>query len=223
MATLMYGRERASWILNHAGPFTFQRTRGQRLQLAFDEHTRRNAGVHVNPHVQGITERLFLRRAESPAAVLELTVVVGAAILFPIGWPAGIALYRWLTRKVQAPAYTLHTIPITTLAWIGAALMTIAAVVLDPGGSSLAGVLAAPFVMTQCAGTFLMASVYGILEGWLSVPGSTDWYPFPPRPLPSSPSLAKDDTDRPNPAVPGATPPPPMRTPRDPRKRPWEQ
>ena len=47
-----------------------------------------------------------------------------------------------------------------------------------------------------------MAAMYGILKGWLAVPDSTDWYPFPPRPLPSSPSLAKEDTDSPNPPVP---------------------
>ena len=222
MATLMYARARASWILNHAGPFTFQRTRGQRLQRAIDEHARRNAGVTVNPHVQGITERLFLRDAQSRAAVLELIVVVGAAVLFPIAWPAGVLLYRWLCTKVEAPTFTLHTIPITTLAWIGATLMTLSAIVIDPAGTLL-GVVVLPWIMVQGAGTFIMAAMYGILEGWLAVPGSTDWYPFPPRPLPSSPSLAKEDTDNPNPPVPGSTPTPPMRTPRDPRKRPWEQ
>ena len=51
----------------------------------------------------------------------------------------------------------------------------------DPSSSdTFAGVVLLPWIMVQGAGTFLMASVYGILEGWLAVRGSTDWWPFPP-------------------------------------------
>ena len=77
--------------------------------------------------------------------------------------------------------------------------------------------------MVQGAGTFLMAAVYGILEGWLAVAGSTDWWPFPPPPLPAKESFAKSQQPRSSgPSTPpGQPPPPPMRAPRDESKPPW--
>ncbi|MGD9622349.1 MAG: hypothetical protein AB7G47_20190 [Mycolicibacterium sp.] len=221
MATLMYARERASWILNHAGPYGFQRTRGQQLLARIDERQRTDAGVAYNPHVQGIAERLFLRDTKSRAAVLEMVVVIGAALIFPVAWPGGKLLYSWLTRRVEAPEFTLHTIPITALCWIGTVLMWLSALLITPSGT-LVGVLLVPWVWVQGAGIFLMAGMYGILEGWLVVPGSTDWYPMPPPPLPSSPSLAKEDTDSPSPTLPNERPQPPLRSPRRPTPRPWE-
>lgn len=218
----MYARERASWILNHAGPYGFQRTRGQQLLAAIDNRQRTDAGVLNNPHVQGIAERLFLRQMQSRAAVLEVTVVVLGALIFPIAWPGGKLLYTWLTRRVEAPEFTLHTIPITALCWIGTALMWLSALVITPSGS-LAGVLLVPWVWVQGAGLFLMAGMYGILEGWLAIPGSTDWYPMPPPELPSTPSLAKEDTDSPAPRLPNEKPLPPLRSPRRATPRPWEQ
>lgn len=222
--TLMYARERASWILNHAGPWAFQRTRGQRLQYEYDNDRRVTAGIAYNPHVQGITERLFLRATQSRAAVLELVVVTGAAVLFPLAWPLGRQLYRWLARRVTPDPASLHSIPITALAWIGAILMGLSAPVIDPSSaSSLAGVIALPWLMVQGAGTFLMAAVYGIVKGWLAVPGSTDWWPFPPPPLPETESFTKSQQPRSSGAAtpPGQRPPPPMRAPRDDSKPPW--
>uniref|UniRef100_UPI001F4A8EC0 hypothetical protein n=1 Tax=Klebsiella pneumoniae TaxID=573 RepID=UPI001F4A8EC0 len=54
-------------------------------------------------------------------------------------------------------------------------------VVIDPGSAgSFLWVFLLPWIVVQGAGTFLMASVYGVLEGWLAIPGSTDWWPTPP-------------------------------------------
>lgn len=219
--TLMYAEERAAWIRNHAGPLNFQRTRGEVLQFEFDEERRQAAGGAYNPHVQGITERLFLRATTSRAAVLELVVVVGAAVIFPIGWPLGRWMYRWLARRVTPDPESLHSIPITALAWIAAVLMMISTVLIDPSSSeSFAGVVLLPWLMVQGAGTFLMASVYGILEGWLAIRGSTDWWPFPPPPLPETETFHQSRPPESRP--PGEQPPPPMRARRDESKPPWE-
>lgn len=62
-------------------------------------------------------------------------MVIGAALIFPIAWPAGKLLYSWLTRRVEAPEFALHTIPITALCWIGIALMWMSALLISPSGS----------------------------------------------------------------------------------------
>jgi hypothetical protein len=227
MAALIYGRQRATWILNHAGPFAFQRTRGQKLQAELDDRERTTAGVNQNIHIQGITERLFLRKAESRAAILELMIIVAAAAIFPIAWPAGRLLYHRLAHHIETrlgvDPNVMPTIPITALCWIGAAIMSLGAAVIDPSSAtSLVGVVLAPWITIQGSGIFVVAGIYGALEGWLAVPGSTDWWPFPPPPLPSTPSFGKQHTDNPAPLTPGDKPTPPLRSPRRTAKRPWE-
>ncbi|WP_454793802.1 hypothetical protein [Mycolicibacterium lutetiense] len=179
--TLVFAEKRASWILRNAREYGFQRRRGELLKLEFDDLNRHMAGVDFNMHYQGITERLYLRSNTSRAAIKELIVVVGCAVLFPLAWPLGRLLYRWMAQRITTSPKTADSIPITALAWIGAALMLLGSIVIDPGSaSSFMWVLLLPWIMVQGAGTFLMASVYGVLEGWLAVPGSTDWWPAPP-------------------------------------------
>ncbi|PQM45309.1 hypothetical protein C1Y40_04534 [Mycobacterium talmoniae] len=222
--TLMYALERASWIRNHARSRTFQRTRADLLQLAYDDHRRAAAGVAYNPHAQGVTEFMWLRSINSRAGAAEAILVVGCALLFPLAWPLGRLLYRWLARRITPEPESLHSIPITALAWIGAAVMTLGTVIINPSGATFGGTVILPWILVQGAGTFLMASVYGILEGWLAIPGSTDLWPYPPPPLPETPSFTKQQQDRSSAAAtpPGQQSPPPMRAPRDEPKPPWE-
>lgn len=223
--TLMYAEERASWIRTNARWKTFQRTRADLLQLAYDEQRRRASGAAPNPHPQSITEYFWLRAATSRAGMVEAVVVVGAGVLFPIAWPAGRALYRWLARRITPEPESLHSIPITALAWIGTVFMVLSALVVNPSGAAtMAHAVVLPWVLTQGAGTFMMASAYGVLEGWLAVAGSTDLWPLPPPPLPEERSFTKERRNRTS----GAATPPgrhdstPMRSPRTEAKKPWE-
>ena len=221
MATLMYARERAAWIVNHAGRLGFQTRRGQLLQGADDDRKRAISGVDYNRHLQAVTERFWLRAVQSRAGAAELVVVVGAALIFPLAWPLGRLLYLWLVGRVAAArqagtAHGLWSIPITALGWISAALMFVAAVLIDPSGSTLLGVIVPPWIAVQGAGIFVMASVYGVMEGWLAIPGATGWWPFPPPPLPPAGSLAAeyDSATGGAPPPPGHNRPTPFRVPR---------
>ncbi|MEN4464160.1 hypothetical protein VXE65_19155 [Mycolicibacterium conceptionense] len=215
--TLVFAEKRASWILRNAREYGFQRRRGELLKLEFDDRSRDMAGVDFNMHYQGITERLYLRSIQSRAAIKEVIVVGGCAVLFPVAWPLGRLLYQWMARRVTPSPTTADSIPITPLAWIGAALMLVGSVVIDPGSAgSFLWVFLLPWIVVQGAGTFLMASVYGALEGWLAIPGSTDWWPTPP---PAAPIKKA----RPDEASSPTTLAPPKPRPRQgPPRLPWE-
>lgn len=231
MATLIYARERAAWIRNHAGPFNFQRRRADLLLAAIDDATRQAAGTAFNPHTQARTEGFWLRAVQSRAAAVESAVVIGAALLFPIGWPAGRLLYKWLVGRVEIVRASrsevgLWSIPVTALAWIAAALAGLGAVVISPSSAtSLLGVLAPSWIVVQGAGVFLAASVYGVMEGWLAIPGTSGWWPFPPPALPPAGSFAAqfDSPTAGAPPAPGIEAPPvPFRIPtKKPDAPPW--
>ena len=48
--------------------------------------------------------------------------------------------------------------------------------------ASLVGTLVVPYLFAQIPATALAAGVYGVLEGWLAVAGSRDWWPMRPPP-----------------------------------------
>ncbi|APA78416.1 hypothetical protein BB737_14910 [Mycobacterium avium subsp. hominissuis] len=210
MASLIYARERAMWILNHAGEYDFQRRRANLLQAAYDDRRRQLAGTGFNRHVQAITEKFYLRATASRAAWKETLVVLGCAVIFPVAWPLGRWLYLALVRRVEHVRASgrnegLWSIPITFLAWIGVAVLAIGAAAIGLSSpTTFLGVLALPAIVVQGAGMFLMASVYGILEGWIAVPGTTGWWPYPPPTLPPAGSLAVQGDSH----TAGAPPPP---------------
>lgn len=230
LTSLIYARERAAWIRNHAGAFNFQRRRADLLLAAVDDATRQAAGTAYNPHVQATTEAFWLRAVQSRAAVVESAVVIGAGLLFPIGWPAGRLLYRWLVGRVEIVRASrseigLWSIPVTALAWIAAVLAILGAAVISPSSATtLFGVLAPSWIVAQGAGLFLTASVYGVLEGWVAIPGTTGWWPFPPPALPPAGSLAVqyDSPTAGAPPAPGIDQPPvPFRIAKKPTPPPW--
>ena len=218
MASLMYARERAAWIRNHAREYDFQRRRADLLNAAYDDRKRQVAGTDYNPHVQAVTEKWYLRAIRSRAALKESAVVIGCALIFPAGWPLGRILYLRLVRRVELVRASesnqgLWSIPITALAWLSAAVMLVGIVVIDLGSpATVLGVVIPPWIMIQGAGMFLMASVYGVMEGWEAVPGTTGWLPFPPPSLPPAGSFAVQEES----PTAGAPPPPGMQPPQKP-------
>ncbi|SKH86975.1 hypothetical protein [Mycobacteroides abscessus] len=226
MATLIHARERAAWILNHTGPYLFQRRRGQLLEFDFDEEQRIRVGAPYNANVQVITERLWSRSIKTIAAARERAVVVVAGALFPVGWPLGRLLYLWLARKVADPETGEVAIPIVALSWLGAVIMLLFALGFDPSGSTFSGVVLLPWLVIQGAGTFLMAAVYAIMDGWLAIRGSTAIWPYPEKPLPEASSLTKEERPYSGPAIsPAKDAPRPMSGPAHETNRPmpWER
>ncbi len=181
--TMLYARKRGVWIVNHAGEFVSQAARGQALIRAVDEQERDAHGIE-QAHVEAMPAAAGTR-VWSQATWIEWFVIFGGMLVFPIAWPAGRALYKHFTtwiadRRLQAP-------PIVALVWLAAAVLALFALIVDGDhdalygrGSSMTWMVMFPWLAVQLSGTFLIAGVYGLVEGWLAIPGATDVWPTTP-------------------------------------------
>lgn len=102
----------------------------------------------------------------------------------PIGWPLGKGLYRLLTQLVPD---TLRSYP-TSAALCTACTGWWIPLFYDPGPGIVDKVVV-PWAAGQLAGTLLIAGLYGIVEGWLAVPGAGQLWPS------TLPALEMNETD----------------------------
>lgn len=107
-------------------------------------------------------------------------LVLVAAAIAPIGWPAGWTLKTLITRLIPQ---TLRGYPIAALLWSGAGLAVLTVLVYqlvyDPAGS-LGQIAVLPWVCVQLTTIPTVAGIYGIAEGWLAVEVSDQWWPLTP-------------------------------------------
>jgi hypothetical protein len=171
---------RREWIARHAGIFTIQKRRAEVLNRQIRDRTRRVAGARPNPHDDNVIHPLLSRRATTAGALLELTLVLAAAVLAPIGWFLGHLLYCGICRYIPD---RLRSYPIPALLWTSVGIGVLTALLYQPG-DGLGTALAAPWLIAQVPAAFLTAGMYGILNGWLAVDGSADWWPLTPPPAP---------------------------------------
>jgi hypothetical protein len=168
---------RRAWIAAHQGTSMIQRRRAEVLGRDVRARQRAVATAVPDPHDDTVLPPLWLRNAQSPAAQLELMVVVVLALLAPAGWPIGWLVKTAVTRLIPQ---TLRAFPIVALLWAGAGLGALIVVMYDQAGQALL----VPWACTQLAAVPVVAGVYGIAEGWLAVPGSADWWPLAPQQRP---------------------------------------
>ncbi|ASL12404.1 hypothetical protein MYCOZU1_05858 (plasmid) [Mycobacterium intracellulare subsp. chimaera] len=111
--------------------------------------------------------------------MFDWVLFMTAAVLAPLGWPAGKALS---VSVVQLIPGELRSYPIAAFMWssaiVGAPLPLL--LWLAGPGDSLVSAAAIPWLLAQIPATLLTAGVYGILEGWLAVDGARDWWPMRP-------------------------------------------
>jgi hypothetical protein len=172
---------RREWIVRHAGVFTIQKRRAEILNRHIRDRHRRLAGARPNPYSDNVIKPLPARRAETIEGYVEAAIVAIAALLAPIGWPAGVALYQ---RIVGFIPQRLRSYPVLALLWasVGLGALTLC---LYEHGTGLGTALLAPWLIAQIPATLLAAGIYGILNGWLAVDGATDWWPLAPQPVPA--------------------------------------
>ena len=99
-------------------------------------------------------------------------------VLTPVGWSLGHLLYGGICRYIPN---RLRSFPIPALLWASVGIGVLTALLYRPG-DDLGTALAAPWLIAQIPATFLAAGLYGILNGWLAVDGSADWWPLAPPP-----------------------------------------
>lgn len=108
------------------------------------------------------------------------------AVVSPLGWMAGRSLARHIARLIPG---TLRGYPIAALLWSGVIVGFVVVSLYSSGHGVLRAALM-PWLCVQVAATPAIAGVYGIVEGWLAVPGSDRWWPTFPPPSPITAAAA---------------------------------
>lgn len=202
-----YDDLRREWIAEHSGIFTMQIRRAERLNRRIRRRNRDLAGARPDPYDDNATHPLLTRVPDTVEAKLELVLVAVAALAAPLGWALGRGLY--LRLEALTP-HRLRSFPIVALLWSGIVLGVVTTLFYNfRGSSSLAAAVLAPWIMAQLPATFQTAGIYGILNGWLAIDGSLDWWPLapPPATLGMNIPLAADDLTGPSVFVTAEAPP----------------
>ncbi|MCA2304829.1 hypothetical protein JF770_14770 [Mycobacterium intracellulare] len=175
MSADIFDDQRRAWIAAHAGIFVFQKRRAELLAKKIRARTRSHVGARPDPHDDVVALPLLMRSATSASGSFEATLALTCAVIAPLGWPAGKIGYRLIVTLIPE---RLRAYPIPALLW-GAALAELPLPFYAPS-PSLWGELITPWLLAQLPATLLTAAVYGVLEGWLAVEGSSDWWPLTP-------------------------------------------
>lgn len=173
-----YDDLRRAWISGHHGWSTIQRRRTEQLGRRIRVRQRAVATAVPDPHDDTVIPPLWLRTAKSPAAQLELFAVLVLVVAVPLGWLGG-----WLVKLsvVRLIPRTLSAYPIAAFTWSGVIVGGAIVACYDPG-SSPDQIVLVPWVCVQVAAAPTIAGLYGVLDGWLAVPRSDQWWPLePPR------------------------------------------
>jgi hypothetical protein len=193
-----YDELRREWIAEHSGIFTMQMRRAEVLNRRIRRRNRDRAGARPDPYDDNAAHPLLTRPPNTVEARLELILVAVVAVAAPLGWPLG----RWLYARIEALIpQRLRSYPIVALLWAGIVLGILTTLFYSfRDSSSLSSAALAPWIMAQLPATFLAAGIYGILNGWLAIDGSLDWWPLapPPATIDMNVPLAADDLTGPS-------------------------
>jgi hypothetical protein len=172
---------RREWIAFRQGDSLIQRRRAEVLGRVVRKRQRIRTAAVPDPHDDTVLPRLMFRQAKSLFSQFERALVLLAALIAPVGWPAGWALKFVVNQQIP---HTLRGFPIAAMLWSGAALGLLTMVVYqlsyDPAGS-FGQIVMLPWVCVQLAAVPTVAGMYGIAEGWLAVEGSDQWWPLTPQ------------------------------------------
>ncbi|SKU69953.1 hypothetical protein [Mycobacteroides abscessus] len=119
-------------------------------------------------------------------------------VFVPVGWLLGRGLYKLFASLVPD---TLRSFPIPALLWAGFFGGLPMPFIFHPDHGFIAKI-AVPWINSQLAGALVIAGLYGIVEGWLAVKGTTQMWPkhLPPlamNPVDAAAILGADDLTAP--------------------------
>jgi hypothetical protein len=171
---------RREWIAFRQGDSLIQRRRAELLGRIVRKRQRIQTVAVPDPHDDTVLPWILWRQAKSRFSKFEVFLVLVVGALIPVGWPAGWLLKSAITALIPD---TLRGYPIAALVWSGTGLGVVTVLVYqtayDPAGS-FGQIAVLPWVSIQLSAIPLVAGVYGILEGWLAVDGSHQWWPLTP-------------------------------------------
>jgi hypothetical protein len=213
-----YDELRREWIHNHWAWSEIQRARMEKLDIQI--RRRYAAMILAAPSRRDDLPRnpLPARGHVSVIGQIEWAAFWMMLVFVPFGWLAGKGIYRLTVALIPD---TLRSYPIVAFLW--AALLPGAMIVLlyDPAPGLGAKVFWV-WVAAQLPAMLLIAGLYGIVEGWLAVPGALQLRPtnLPPLEISAVDAaeiLGADDLTAPSLIPPAPTPnlgvmTPPMRS-----------
>lgn len=170
---------RRKWIARNQRTFVFQKRRAEMLARQIRDRATENSGARVDPSDDDVIHPFLMRSHQTSYGALDATIVVTAAVLAPLGWPVGRLLYK---LTVQLIPDDIRSYPIAAFAWAAVMIGLPMPLLYDPT-ASLVGTVVVPYLFAQIPAAALAAGVYGVLEGWLAVAGSRDWWPMRPPPI----------------------------------------
>ncbi|BBX88325.1 hypothetical protein [Mycolicibacterium aubagnense] len=176
MPAEVFDDQRRAWIAAHTGVFMFQTRRAELLGKRIRARVRGEVGARPDPHDDKITPPLIYRLDGSGVGAVEIVLVLVCAAIAPIGWALGKVLYHQLTRLIPE---RLRAYPIPALIWASIPC-ALPLPFYDPTSVALTATILIPWLVAQLPAIFLAAAAYGLLEGWLAVDGSSDWWPLTP-------------------------------------------
>ena len=169
MPAEIFDEARRAWIAAHEGIFLSQKRRSELLGKKLRSQIRNRAGARPDSHDDKVTPAWLFRRPSTPL----VWILIGA---LPVGLPLAWIAYRCILTLIPEK---LRAYPIPALLWAGVAC-ALPLPVFYHGCGGLSTVLMVPWMLAQIPAVFLVAAVYGVLEGWLAVDGSTQWWPLTP-------------------------------------------
>lgn len=167
---------RRRWIARHQGTYVFQKRRAEVLARQTRDRATAKSGARVDPADDDVIHRFMWRGHQTVYAQRDAAVIGALAVLAPLGWPLGFGIYRMTLRFIPEG---IRSYPIAAFMWAAVATgLPMAAFYSSQG--SLTTVVLLPWLLAQVPAALLAAGAYGILEGWLAVDGSQDWWPMRP-------------------------------------------
>ncbi len=168
---------RRKWIARHQHTFIFQKRRQEILARQIRDRAAEKTGARVDPADDDVIHPLPFRRIETIYGALDFLIVLTVGLIAPIGWLVGRFVYRSILQLIPGE---LRAYPVAAMMW-AAVLIGVPPMVLLDAGDTAAGLLGF-WLACQVPAIALAAGIYGILEGWLAVAGSRDFWPLRPPP-----------------------------------------
>lgn len=171
---------RHEWITEHAGIWNIQKRRAEKLNRQIRKRIRMTAGARPNPYDDNLTHPHWARKGSTVEITLEGIIILAGALMAPIGWTVGRLMYETI---IQFIPNRLRAYPIPALLYTAGGIGLLTVLLYSPD-DSLTRTLLAPYLLAQIPAAFAFAAIYGVLNGWLAIDGSTTWWPITPPPLP---------------------------------------
>ncbi len=170
---------RRKWIARNQRTFIFQKRRAEELARQIRDRDTVLTGARVDPADDDVIHPWYARPIKTSYAMFDWVIFMAAAVLAPLGWPAGKALSVGVVQLIPGE---LRSYPIAAFMWAAAGVGAPLPLVLwlTGPGDSLVSAAVVPWLVAQIPAALLTAGIYGILEGWLAVDGARDWWPMHP-------------------------------------------